>query len=177
MFLKNFFGEALEIGNQADPGKELEERYGLPKSQQKLFEINGNTFLSLSSQSERLNRRNLINLPNEQIKKSKISRSFTEIPQELLSLGVDPEAYWNLHALGLDEETIKSTLFPYTFSSSSGKSIISSKFDEALLDKIDSHIDHYKLDSGNDTSLTDMEKDLVLRNVEMFIGSFVNHGQ
>ncbi|KAM0680607.1 hypothetical protein GINT2_001295 [Glugoides intestinalis] len=47
MLLKNFFGEELLIDTIENVEDELENKYGLPKAQQHIFEINGEFYLSL----------------------------------------------------------------------------------------------------------------------------------
>lgn len=150
MIVKNFFKEKIEINNKKSIEKEIEDKYGLPSSEQRIFNIENKFILSLESNNF-VNQNN-----NEEIK--------TLIPEELESLGATQKDFEHFSSQSCDLEIIKKNLFPYLFENEKEKCIFN-KFDRSNLEDYESFVN----------SIDERKGKLILKNLDDYIYCFFNN--
>lgn len=162
MLLKNFFGEALEVDSGDVLEEAVESKYGLPKSHQRIFKINGQVFLSLRPCQSESDKSEPTDWQHKQNRGSK-TKVTHEVPDDLKELGVEQSDYQRIYELCGDNDVVREKLLPFTFNSSHRR-ILFNKIDRSKLDSTDQYIE----------SLSGIEKEFILKNIEDYISSFVN---
>ncbi|ELA42370.1 uncharacterized protein VICG_00468 [Vittaforma corneae ATCC 50505] len=162
MFLKNFFGEALEVASNESLENAVEDKYGLPKSHQRIFEINGQVFVSLDPFKNESDKLKLTEHQHQQNEESKTEVVY-EVPDDLKELGVEQQDYQCLYELYHDNNIVREKLLPFTFNSFHSR-VVFNNIDKSKLSSVDQYIE----------SMTDIEKEFILKSVEHYIDSFIN---
>lgn len=145
MNFKNFYKETIQVESKEKKQEELQRMYGISKEDQRIFEINGDFFLSIKNE----------------IKEKKENIDLIKMPEELKCLGAQQEDFEYFYSQCKDLEMTKKCLFPYLFSDKK-KTWIFDHFDRSNLENIKEFINE----------IDEKKKRMILKNVEEYINCF-----
>lgn len=157
MLVKNFFGERLELPDEALGGQvdgpverikaSLEEQFGIPTECQRIF-MSGHQLVLSVHQSEHWS-----------------CTTEVTIPDELKDLGASQEDFNYFYNQCHDLEATKRHLFPF-ISAKERQRYAFEDVQKGSLEDVDEHI----------RSMPEARKGAILKNLEAYIGSFIDSG-